>query len=789
MPQANRPERPLLLLALPFCLGAASGAAMPPAWCAAALVLSALLLCVVAAGAERAARLRALGLCIAAAGIGAAGAGVERETYERTSLRRLVESEALPPGPLRLTGTAASDASLESPSLLVDLERIELGSGHLAVAGRARVFVAGSARTWRVQQGDRVELWASLRAPRGTRSPGAFDAAEHAYRRRVHALGVCKSPLLLAATGGPARDPRALVAALRGRARRALVRYVAPGPQQGLVRAMVLGDRAGVADDVAEAFRIAGTYHVLALSGAQVALVAGLLLLAARKLGLGPWSCALGCALAVSAYAAFVGGDTPVVRAAVMAVVLFLGKGLGLGGDAGNLLGLAALLLLAAAPSSALDPSFQLSFVATLGLVLLSSRFAAAMPTLPRLLALALGASLAAQLALLPLLAVHFHRLSPAALAMNLVAGPLATAVLLGGFLVLAAAALAPPLAPLAGAAAHFAADLLLRSGTLAADATALDVRVPSPGALAVVLLVGGLAAIARSGLTPAASVATALGVAGHLLGPGVVVDGRLHLAVLDVGQGDALVLTSPRGRVMVVDAGRADGPFDSGEDVVAPYLWALGHRRVDSLLLTHAHPDHAGGLPFVSRVFRARRAFEGPGAVADPSYQRFERELRATGVPRLSLSRGARWDWDGARIEVLSPRGSGGARARVRNDDSLVLRVSYGDVALMLTGDVERAGEASLPPGRVDVLKVAHHGSRSGTTAEFLANARPRLAIVSVGARNPFGHPSPQVLGRLHGAGSLVLRTDRDGTVEMATDGARIWGLDRRSGTRRRLR
>jgi competence protein ComEC len=789
MPRQGRSERPLLLLAVPFCLGASVGDAVPAAWCAALLALAGALLCAVAVAAERGARLRVLGLCVAAAGIGGAGAGVERQGYERTPLSRLLESGVLPPGPLRLIGTAASDADLESPSLLLDLERIDLRAGALNVLGRARVFVAGRARRWRVEQGDRVELWATLRPPQGTRSPGAFDAAEHAYRRGVHALGVCKSPLLLAATSGRATGPASALAKLRGRARRALLRHLAPGPQQGLVRAMVLGDRAGVDEDVAEAFRIAGTYHVLALSGAQVALVAGLLLLAARKLGLGPGASAVGCALAVSAYAAFAGGDTPVVRAAVMAVVLFLGRGLGLGGDAGNLLGLAALLLLAGSPSSALDPSFQLSFAATLGLVLLSSRFAAAMPTLPRLLALALGASVAAQLALLPLLAVHFHRLSPAALAMNLVAGPLASAVLVAGFLVLAAAAVAPPLAPLAASAAHFAADLLLRSGTLAADATALDVRVPTPGALAVVLLVGGLGAIARSGLRPAALAATGLGVAGHLLGPGAAVDGRLHLAVLDVGQGDALVLTSPRGRVMLVDAGRADGPFDSGEDVVSPYLWALGHRRVESMLLTHGHPDHAGGLPFVGRTFRARWAFEGPGAIDDPSYLRFERSMRALGVPRLSLARGARWDWDGVRLEVLGPRGPAGPPARVRNDHSLVLRVRYGEVSLLLTGDVERVGEDALAPGRVDVLKVAHHGSRSSSGAGFLAGTRPRLAIVSVGGRNPFGHPSPDVLARLHGSGSIVLRTDRHGTVEIATDGGRIWHLDRRAGAERRVR
>jgi competence protein ComEC len=265
--------------------------------------------------------------------------------------------------------------------------------------------------------------------------------------------------------------------------------------------------------------------------------------------------------------------------------------------------------------------------------------------------------------------------------------------------------------------------------------------------------------------------------------GPGPRADGRLRLTVLDVGQGDALVLRSPSGRVLLVDAGPATGSFDVGEAVVAPYLWSLGVRRVEGLFLTHADSDHVGGASFLTRAFSVPDVFEGIAAVQDPRYQRIGRGWAERGPRRLTLRPGARLAWDGVEIEVLGPKAPARAPRAAANEHSLVLRLRYRAVSLLLTGDAPGAVEAALPPRRAEILKVAHHGSRTSTSAELLERARPRLALVSVGPSSPFGHPHEEVLQRLERAGARVFRTDRDGSLTVATDGARIWLDSHESG------
>jgi competence protein ComEC len=642
-----------------------------------------------------------------------------------------------------------------------------------------------------VEEGDRVAVWAELSAPRGFANPGSFDAVAHARRQGVHALGHCKSRKLVEREG-PDRRILALrlISAARRGAAHTLSDAVLPGQEQGLVRAMVLGDRTGVDPETSEAFRIAGTYHVLALSGAQVALLAAVVAWVCRRAGMPAGGTLLVLAGVLSSYAAFVGGDVPVVRATVMAVALLLGRFLDLDGDAANLLGLAAAALLVHAPSGLGDAGFQLSFAATLGLIVLTPRLPRSV-RLPFRLEYALAASVAAQGALVPLLAAQFHRLAPAALVLNLVAVPLSGAVLLSGLAVLVTSIVAPPLVPWAGDLAWICAHALLRSGEVVRHLPeALDLRVATPGPAAVAVYLAGLVLLARS-RRAAGLAACALGLVLVVRGPGPEdLDGRLHFTVLDVGQGDCLVLRSPRGRTWIVDAGGSfGGGFDVGEAVVAPYLWSRGTRAVDGLMVTHAHPDHAGGIPALLRAFPVGEVLEGVAPVDDRGYDALDRALRGSGVPRRALVAGARWDWDGVHMEVLAPMPSGPPPRKTRNDDSLVVAATYGTVTLLLTGDLESAGERRLGPVHADVLKVPHHGSRSSSTAELIGGLRGAAAVISVGYRSRFGHPHPEVLERFHRGGLRVFRTDRDGATTLLTDGERLWAHTWRDAWEGRIR
>lgn len=780
--------RPLLLLAIPVALGALAGADAPlaTAWILAALA-ALLLLLVLAAGRVFA----AAALAGAAFAVAAGAAAAESAHYEVAPLRRWVIANEDGDIPVRLRGVAVADgrAAGDRLQILLDVESLEVGGRTLASTGRARLDVGGSPSedlAAGIIEGDRLEAWAVLRVPHGFGTPGAYDAAAQARRDGVHAFGYVKSRRLMAKAGrGGVNALRDVAARARERARAAILAYVLPGPEQGLVRAMTIGDRTGVEPETAEAFRIAGTYHVLALSGTQVALVAGLVLWLVTRLEAPPSARALLASSALVFYAVFVGGDVPVARATVMAVVLLGGRALDLDADLANLLGLAAAGLLLYHPSWIGDVGFQLSFVATLGLLLLSSVLVARLPPMRWRLEQALAASLAAQAALAPLLLVHFHRLAVAALLLNLAAVPLSAAVLVAGFAVVAAAAGPAALAFRVGDVAWICAHALLRSGEVVRRVPGLDVRHPTPPPWAIVLFVAGLLLLRSPGRFRQGAIATAVGLAALLFAarpaPG---DGRLSVAALDVGQGDCLAVRSPRGRLWMVDAGGSfDARFDIGEAVVGPYLWSEGWRRIETLVLTHAHPDHVGGVAFLLRAFDLRGTWEGPAPLHDRGYVELDAALRAGRAERRTVTHGIRDDWDGVAVEVQGPRPSARRPWTTRNDDSVVLSLRWGKVTFLLTGDIEAAGEDALGGVPAQVLKVPHHGSRSSSTPRFLAAVSPRFALVSVGHRNRFGHPHPAVVDRYARAGVWLLRTDRDGTVTVSTDGDQVFVRTFRGG------
>ena len=281
--------------------------------------------------------------------------------------------------------------------------------------------------------------------------------------------------------------------------------------------------------------------------------------------------------------------------------------------------------------------------------------------------------------------------------------------------------------------------------------------------------------------------------------------DGRLRVDFLDVGQGDAALLTMPDGTTLLVDGGgRPDfgSPAPDGADfgaarferdaraigdaVVSEFLWSRGLDRIDYLLATHAHADHIDGLKDVARNFRVRAALVARTPPASAEYAAFSAAMRASNIPVRLVARGDALRFGAATAEVLYPPpapvsspGEGAADAGALpsgNDDSVVLRVRYGSRCFLLTGDAERGAETALVAAgddlRCDMVKIGHHGSRTSSTAPFVAATRPAFAVVSVGLTSPFGHPDAAVVERWRAAGAQVLQTGRRGTITFTTDG-----------------
>jgi competence protein ComEC len=472
-----------------------------------------------------------------------------------------------------------------------------------------------------------------------------------------------------------------------------------------------------------------------------------------------------------------------------------------------NVLSATAVVLVAADPLVVVDAGAWLSFGATLGILLGARQFVAwavagndAAPVHPGAAPVhilrrvwlgglgLLAATVAAELTLLPVSAALFARVGVLGLVLNFVAIPSMAIVQLAGIAMTACAGWWESGAAVFGRLAALAATWLIDSSAAVDAAPWLVWRVPPVSIVWSALCYAGLVGIVtlrpRTTMKRLAAVAVVASVAVIVTAPAVSMaaprGGRFRLTMIDVGQGDAIAAQFPGGHSLLIDAGGAPGSsFDVGERVVTPALWALGIRRLDWLAVTHADVDHAGGVASVARNLRPRELWEGVPVPAHAGMHVLRdaahRERRAW----RQLLAGHRLELGGAVLEVLHPPAPDWERRRVRNDDSLVFRIRFGRVDMLLTGDAgaefENAFVDGEPPALLRLLKVGHHGSRTSTSARLVDTFAPHLALISAGRGNTFGHPTRDVLSRLDARGAIILRTDLDGAITIETDGATI--------------
>lgn len=608
-----------------------------------------------------------------------------------------------------------------------------------------------------------------------------------------------------------------------------------------LLDAMLFGDRAALTHGQRVGFERTGTFHLFVVSGVHVALLGTAIFWLARRLRL-RMGVAIPLTLALLlGYALLTGFGVPAQRALWMTACVLLARGLRRRAVALNALGFAAVVVMALDPRALFESGFQMTFlvlVAVAGLAAplharLFSRFARSLTRLDetrldaflpareaeRRVRLRMACSIAAALhprlraapawtlrglvgllefvlfalvteacMVLPM-AQYFHRATLLALPANLFVVPLAGVLLTAGFVLFLAllagqwVALVP--AALTAALLHLVTFALGRLNRLALA----DLRVPGapwPAVVACCVLLALACWLVR--LRPAkAALAGALCV---LLTPLLALwpspprmnRGLLEVTAIDVGQGDSLLLVTPDGHTLLIDAGgpsgfaavvqakqRSSERWNIGEDVVAPYLWSRGIRRLDAVAITHAHSDHIDGMAAVLRAFRPRELWLSAEPNGSAPLQAILREAAAQGTAVKRLRAPTEIAWHGVQVGVLAPEAEYDPAESATNDDSLVLRVAYGSASVLLEGDAESASEQTmLAHQRVQpttLLKVGHHGSRTSTTQGFLDAASPRDAVISVGKGNTFGHPRRDVLIELEAARVHTFRTDRAGT------------------------
>jgi competence protein ComEC len=632
------------------------------------------------------------------------------------------------------------------------------------VKGVARLAVTGDVTGYPVA-GDGIEVFARLRLPANYGTEGAFDYETYLRKEGVHALGSVKSSELVRVVA-KGRGVRSLFSRLRRSMIERIRREFSP-QDAAVLRALWLDDRAGLSPETESALIDAGVFHVIAISGFHVAVVLliGFFLLK-RLLSYRQALVALGAFLLF--YFLLLEGRSSITRSFLLFLSFWYAALRYEKIPWGNALAMAALIQLVINPLNLFDVGYHLTYLSTAAIVFVGAPMCRPLRRLRpvyRYVADFAITSLSVQVILAPYQAWIFHRIPFGGLLANWIAVPASSALIALGI----ADSSIPPLHFFLDPVARWLLVVMMKSSFFFSGHWLLTGLAPMLAViggfyvlLAVVLMNRRLWIRILCGVLSAGCFG-AVFVAHHPLPPAF----RVH--VIDVGQGDAILLEYPDGTFDLVDGGgfwNTDA-HDVGKSVVLPYFSRMGVTRLRFVFLTHAHADHMNGLIAVLRDIPVEAVYVTRRPVGEAGYQRFC-------VAWLGDLRGVKagdiFERAGVKLIVQAPPDSRN-EIHVRNDDSLVMLAEYQGRKVLLTGDAEQPTEARLGScclQKIDVLKVPHHGSRTSSTEALLAATRPALALISVGRINWFGHPHPEVLARYRSHHAMLYRTDRDGSIRV---------------------
>jgi competence protein ComEC len=691
----------------------------------------------------------------------------------------------------------------------LDVSHISRASGRAEVSGRIAVSVAASeTQPERLRIGDVVQVHGMLEALPERRNPADFDYGSYLRRRgimgRMHLRNMADLTLL----GHSCQGIECPVAGARSWISGQMPELFPSHTARVVLAALILGDRSGIDEASRGRFARTGLMHLLAVSGLHVLLVGMVLyallrpMLVRSRLAWRPMELARSlitmCVLLF--YMLLTGSGAPVVRAVVMAGLMMGRVLLQRNAPPLNTLGVAAIVLLLFRPEQLFEAGFQLSFSAVAGIVRLNPVLMSAIPEKwlrpagARYVAGTTTVSLAATLGTAPVLLHHFGYVATGGLVLNLAAIPITTLALGGGLVAVILAAPAPAMAKTFGAAADLMTRLLdsvAAAGDAAFSWAVIPLRIGDVwGILALSAMIVALAVAPQAQRRWRFLALSVFFAAAGLLTNAMRGDYRptLDVLFLDVGQGDAALITLPNGRTLLIDAGPKTMYTDAGDRVILPHLDRFGIDRLDAVVITHPHSDHLGGLPVMLRNVPISRVVDNGRHYESALFATTLHLLDSLDVPRQSVLAGDTLQLDpSTRIHILGP-----PRDRPEldeNDASVVLRIVFGRTSFLFLGDAERRGEQHLVESfpdllRSDVVKVGHHGSRTSSTQPLLNLLKSEgdaavVPVISVAQRNSFGLPNEEVVVRWADAGTPLWLTSGGGALWLRSDGTQITRRD----------
>jgi competence protein ComEC len=698
--------------------------------------------------------------------------------------------------------------------LLIRSQKVILSNRHIPVDGLLLIFLKEEDPSLRM--GDSLRCLCRLYRPHGFHNPGGFSYERHLAFERIHTIGFLSEEKGLVKLGKGFKNPFLLqMERWRDRIRDFLNREANP-PTSSIFKALVLGEQGDIPEEIKENFILTGTAHLLAISGDQFGIVAllsfSLLIWILKRseflllsISVRKWAAGLTIPCIIL-YAFIAGGGISVIRAAIMVTTFLFSILLNRERDLLHTLALAAFLILIFSPPSLFDVSFQLSFLAVLSILYLVPRILREFKqegiflllktswkkNILKYVMLSLLVTGVAILGTAPFVALHFNRFSPIGFFTNLFVIPWV------GFLIVPLSLIASILSFFFTPLAFFLINMnglitliLLKLLAFFASIPYASFFISTPTIFEIILfyLLLFSAVHLRKGkkiryLLVGLCLIFILDVAYWNLKDLFQKD--LRLAFIDVGHGDSILIEFPKGYKMLMDGGGLhEDRFDIGKKVIAPLLWKKKIRRIDTLVLTHPDPDHLKGLIFIASQFSIGQFWDNGFQTESESYLQLKKILEEKKIKIQSLNEETPSQMiNGVEISILNPSAWKITQRKVQNprdlnNFSLVMKLRFKNVSVLLTGDIEKeAEERILRKGyllRADILKIPHHGSSSSSSPPFLERVKPTYAILSVGERNIGRLPHPEVLKRYLRLGSRILRTDKNGAITVTTDGENI--------------
>ncbi|GEM_PF-158186 len=653
---------------------------------------------------------------------------------------------------------------------------------------------------------DEVMLEGNISKPQGLSNPGLFDYAGYLKVKGIYA-GMSVKNIQKMGTVPFGDSPhffrffKKAAFKVRNKLESAIDEYFKM-PYSGFLKAIIVGNRSGLSENLKDDFVKTGTVHVIAISGLNVGLIAAIFLAFFRLLRVPRRFNLAVTALGLIFYSSVAGSDPPIIRAVIMFCIYAAGSIVKRDTDMLNSLSIAALAILLWNPKALYDPSFQLSFMALASTILFASfvngilkRRTGGLENLTmkakRYALDGISVSVASWIGTAPLVAAYFNIISPISVIANFVAIPMLFLLTAASFIFFALSSVSPAFASILAHGMQYAMQVLFSANGIFADIPLAYFRIGAPSAGFVILYYALILVplappefrfrkwIVHKGVTAI----TILVLFNALAWWNVLVERKargLEVTFLDVGQGDCAFLRLPQGANVLIDGGPGgeNGKFDIGESVVAPFLWNRGLNSIDAVIVTHLHADHLGGLLYVLKNFKVGCVIDsGAAPETDDSgiYDEYMRTIKERRLRRIMAREGDVITSSGnPDIYVLNP--ARGKSVADSNDNSLVLKMAYENVIFLFCGDIkDRAMSRLNSYGRFlrsDIVKVPHHGGSLGNYAavsSFFGYVLPEVSVISVGRRSRYGMPLEETVGIIGSTGSEICATSKNGAIEIS--------------------